>query len=213
VNRAFEVGRKIHAWWPDWTERPVAVVASGPSTGKFPVEDLRDRFAVIAIKATVDKVPWADVVYGCDDPWWRSRRGLQDFSGIKISHGRIVTSQYKDIHKVEIKSVARMLVDEPLVIGSGKNSGFQAVNLAVQFGAKKILLVGFDMSDRGGTHWYGRNTAPGMSNPTEFNFQRWCRDFADAKSDLDKMGVKVINGSPMSALKCFPFGGIQDAVA
>jgi hypothetical protein len=52
------------------------------------------------------------------------------------------------------------------VVGGGGNSGFQAVNLAAQFGASRIILIGFDMTDRGGKHWYGRNHWPMSNNPT-----------------------------------------------
>ena len=46
-------------------------------------------------------------------------------------------------------------------IGGGGNSGFQALNLALQWGARKIILVGFDLTDENGLHWYGRNSVEG----------------------------------------------------
>ena len=38
----------------------------------------------------------------------------------------------------------RMLFGETGTVGWGGNSGFQAINLALQFGAARLLLVGFD---------------------------------------------------------------------
>ena len=38
-----------------------------------------------------------------------------------------------------------LLFQEPGVVGSGGNSGFQMINLAAQFGATGIALIGFDM--------------------------------------------------------------------
>ena len=42
----------------------------------------------------------------------------------------------------------------PGLIHYGANSGFQAVNLAIQFGARYIVLIGFDMREVN-----GRNTS------------------------------------------------------
>lgn len=90
------------------------------------------------------------------------------------------------------------------MVGSGGNSGFQALNLAVQFGARRILLVGFDMNDRGGVHWYGRNSWPMANNPDHNNFRRWIAAFEGAAPLLKSMGIEVVNLSPHSAIQCFP---------
>jgi uncharacterized Rossmann fold enzyme len=39
--------------------------------------------------------------------------------------------------------------------------------LAAQLGAKTILLIGFDMTDSAGVHWYGRNNWEQANNPTQ----------------------------------------------
>jgi hypothetical protein len=106
----------------------------------------------------------------------------------------------------------RLLTDEPGKTGSGGNSGFQALNLAVQWGARRILLIGFDMTDASGVHWYGRNTWLMANNPDHHNFKRWIAAFEAAAPVLAKMGVEVINCSRYSALKCFPKLSIEDAL-
>jgi hypothetical protein len=211
LNLAASIGPQTFAWWPDWRGHPAAIVASGPSTGNFPVERLRDAVKVLAIKTNVDKAPFADVVYGCDDAWWLSRNGLVDFKGIKLAYGDKATSKFKDIHKVDIDTKQhRFLLDRPLRIGSGKNSGFQALNLAMQFGANPILLIGFDFHDRGGVHWYGRNNAKGMSNPMLLNFRDWQKAMNEASGRARDLGFDIINASRGSELKCFRFGGLCD---
>lgn len=96
-----------------------------------------------------------------------------------------------------------MLVDEPGVIGSGGNSGFQALNLAVQFGARTIVLVGYDYRIDQGLHWHGRHKA-GLNNPTQHNIARWRRRLDDQAGRLAALGVEVLNASPVSALTAFP---------
>jgi len=200
-------------WWPDWAGESVAIVASGPSTKKSGVKQLRGRLRIIAIKENFDLCPWADVVYGCDGAWWKNRIGLRDFCGLKISHDKTLRTDYPDIKTIEI-DVKRdeMLTGQPGFLGSGGNSGFQAVNLAVQFGVSRILLVGFDMHDRSGVHWYGRNNGPGRNNPNEDNFRRWRAAFVRASVRLKELGVSVVNASQISDLQCFPKMSIERVI-
>jgi hypothetical protein len=193
-------------WWPDWRGADCAIVASGPSVKKDDVLMLEDRTRVIAIKENWRLAPFADVVYGCDAAWWRNEVGLPKFMGLKISATRRgLAENYPDIRFVNVlPPVDRLALEQPGVIGSGGNSGFQALNLAVQWGARRILLIGFDMSARSGVHWYGRNAGTGRSNPDEINFRRWRAAFATTPPVLNKLGVVVVNCSPISTLDCFP---------
>lgn len=146
--------------------------------------------------------PFADVVYGCDGPWWQIKKGLPDYHGTKLCHDTGICANYRDIHKIEVVERSRMLFDEPGTIASGGNSGFQAVNIAAQFGATRILLIGFDMHAAAGVHWHGRH-GKGLSNPADHNFVKWRRAFDENASRLAAMGIDVVNASPISALCCF----------
>jgi len=214
ANKAAELGQSRFKWWKDWRGECVAIIASGPSTKGAKLDLLRDRIHVIAIKENVNLCPWADVVYGCDEAWWIHRRGLPEYKGVKISYAARACSTFRDIHKIEIRDPRcdRLLVDEPGAIGSGANSGFQALNLAVQFGVNGVILVGYDMHRRNGEHWYGRNMGYGMNNPSEDNFQRWVRGFDAIAGELKGRGIDVVNTSPSSALKCFRFSGIEQTL-
>lgn len=179
---------------------------------------------VIAIKESHELCPWADVVYGCDPAWWLFRNGLPSFKGLKITWEGSNLHRFPDIKRIRIDKSQdriypvdrrryRMVFDDPGMIGGGGNSGFQAVNLAVHFGATKLLLVGFDMHDRGGVHWYGRNGWARGGNPDETCFARWRRDFDVAAIDLENRGVQVVNASPMSAMTCFGRSTVEKAIA
>lgn len=211
----------VPQWWPDWDGESVAIVASGPSLKTENVNLLRGRMKVIAVKQSFDRCPFADVVYGCDGPWWKHRRGLPEFNGLKIAWDAKACAQFDSLRKIEIRENGRKnpikyadeLIMAPIgTIGSGGNSGFQALNLALQFGARRILLLGFDMHDRGGVHWYGRNNWPRGNNPDETNFSRWRRAFQVAAGQLAGLGAQVINANPLSALKCFPYRSIEQAL-
>lgn len=204
-------------WFPDWRGECVAIIASGPSAKQATIGALKDRVRVIAIKKNIELCPWADVVYGCDTAWWKSVRGLPDYKGLKLAWSAQVCTEYPEIRRVFIDDIRcdKILFDDIGHVGAGGNSGFQTLNLAVQFGARKILLVGFDMHDRSGVHWYGRNNWPGANNPSEVDagFPRFRRSFAAAAIELEKMGVEVVNASPISELKCFQKMTVEQTLA
>lgn len=204
------------SWWLDWRGECVAIIASGPSAKNANIEALRNRIHVIAIKKSVELCPWADVVYGCDAAWWQNdAKGLPNFDGLKLCYAPEVCKAFKDVYRFDIKKTTHnILTDQPGVIGSGGNSGFQALNIAVQFGATGIILIGFDMNSRDSSlHWYGHNKWLGSSNPIEFNFRLWRRSFADAVPKLAKMGVDVVNTSPNSELAGFRRATVEEALA
>jgi hypothetical protein len=214
MNRAYELGRERFPWWPDWRGECVAIVASGPSVKKADVAKLRDRIHVVVIKESFELCPWSEVVYGCDASWWIYRKGLPEFKGLKIAHGIQATGQFKNLKRALIKMDRdSMLVDEPMTVGNGGNSGHQALNLVVQFGVTDVILVGFDMrADANHLHWYGRNKWLNANNPMGTNFQRWKKGFDIAKKDLDRMGVTVVNVSPDSQLMSFKRATLDDTL-
>lgn len=203
-------------WFPNWWGQPCAIVASGPSVSRAQVELLRGRLKVLAIKENACELcPWADVAYGCDLAWWKHRRGLAGFNGIKIGWDKRIASYYPDVKIVEIREwkpkhyVDELLFDRIGEIGCGGNSGFQALNLVMQFRAPRVLLLGFDLQ---GSHWYGRNEWRGGSNPVHYNFQRWKVSFENAAPVCWKRGVDVVNASAFSQLQGFRKRTVEQAL-
>jgi len=198
--------------WPDWRGRAVAIIASGGSTGKADVGLLKGRLVVVAIKKNVDLAPWADVVYGCDYPWWKSVRGLAGYGGARWAWDDRACREF-GCAKVEIPEYEKkrddLLFDRIGAVGSGGNSGFQMLNLAAQLGADRILLIGFDCQDRTGAHWYGRNFWHGANNPSAHGFARWIAAFDKAAPILRERGVDVVNASRVSEVRCFRRQGVE----
>ncbi len=107
--------------------------------------------------------------------------------------------------------VNELLFDHLGEIGWGGNSGFHALNLAIQFGAKKIVLVGFDMQITKGVHWHGKHPA-GLTNPTQSSVDKW-RVRLDAQAPvLEALGIMVLIGSPGSALTAFRKLPLKEAI-
>jgi hypothetical protein len=82
---------------------------------------------------------------------------------LKVTADRQAAARY-GLQLVKVSEADRVCMAQAGVIGSGGNSGFQALNLALQFGARRVILVGFDLNLAGGVHWHGRT--PRLNNPT-----------------------------------------------
>lgn len=139
---------------------------------------------------------------------------MPEFHGLKLCYRKNHLAGFPDIRRIDIPNTGldKLLFDEVGTTGSGGNSGFQALNLALQWGARKVLLVGFDMTDASGVHWYGRNNWQDANNPNDSNFKRWVAAFEGSVLILKQRGIEVINCSPFSALQCFPKMSIEDAL-
>ena len=195
------------AWFPDWSGHIAAIVASGPSAKKANLEVLSQKalVRVLAIKES-HRLCRPDVIYGCDRAWWHANRGMPDFRGLRVAYDPLLREQYPNIRLIGISlHEDRFIMDRPGIVGSGGNSGFQAINLAIQFGARQIVLIGFDMHDKSGPHWYGRNEWDGANNPGENNFHRWRAGFAKAAAEISNIGIDVANATRYSELKAFRF--------
>lgn len=198
-------------WMPDWSDKPIAIIASGPSTSEARLGLLAQRARVIAINNSWLLYPGADALFACDYEWWKSNQGTPEFQGLKI------TSDHRAVHRwEEIKYAKRVLVDSLLVgrkgiIGWGGNSGFQAINLAVHMGAKKIILIGFDMRIDKGLHWHGPHKGK-LTNPRTSYVDRWRRAIDKVYAQLCDMGISAYNCSPVSHLAAYPKVSLEVAL-
>lgn len=104
-----------------------------------------------------------------------------------------------------------VLLMEPGTIGWGGNSGFHALNLAVQFRASKIILVGYDMRIDMGLHWHGSHPRS-LNNPLAKNIDRWRRAVDGAAPILYALGIKTVNVSPISTLQAYPKMSLTEAL-
>lgn len=213
MNRAAELGPATVPWWLDWRGECVAIVGAGPSAKKVDVGALRDRIHVIAVNESYRLAPWAEAVYSCDLAWWNLHKGLADFAGLKLTHDAIACRTYPALKRIQIESVTGddILTDRPTYVGAGGNSGFQAMNLAVQFGATGIALIGIDCTLEHGEHWHGRHPYH-MNNPAPSNVKRWRGAFEKAAPKLNAMGIDVVNCSPLSALSNYPKMTVGEAL-
>jgi len=77
------------------------------------------------------------------------------------------------------------------------------MNLAAQFGATGIGLVGFDMQRDHGAHWHGDHPSP-LRNPDAARLAEWRKTLDEKAPQLTARRIDVVNCSAVSALTAFP---------
>lgn len=190
-----------------WNEATVVCIASGPSLTAADVDYVRGKARVIVVNNGFQLAPWADVLWATDARWWRWHKGVPGWQGLKFSLSVGGIGLPKDVHVLRNDGILGLCTD-PCGVRNGKNGGYAAVNLAVHLGAKRIILLGYDMQATGGKdHWHP-NHPYGMVNP----YKQWVRLFGTIVEPLAKLGVTVVNCSRATALPMFPRMPLEQAL-
>ena len=200
---------------PRWSSDLCVVAATGPSLTQQVAEACKGH-KVVVVNDAYRLIPNAQVLYACDSMWWEVHKGCPDFQGEKwSSHG--LTGRHNDksdvaekfgLNLVEGKEADGFSLD-PLIIHYGSNSGFQAINLAILFGAKRIVLVGFDMRVTDKRHFFGDHPTP-LRNTA--NYSNFISAFDRAAKKLPK-DIQILNATPDSALNCFEKVSLEYALS
>lgn len=207
-----------------WEGETVVLLGGGPSLSDEQVAVVRrGHCRVIAVNDAYLLSPWADVLYAADYRWWawhskgieksvlkltadQVRERFEAFTGERcsIQHGDVELVDRR-IHIVRNKTFPHHGVGLSLnqdAIVTGRNSIFQALNLAVLAGGTRIILLGVDgkVSSDGRSHFHGGHPSP---TPPMF-FEEMRRTFSAAEHAIKQTGVEVLNCSPGSFIDSFP---------
>ena len=196
----------------EWSGERCFIIGGGASVkaqAEF-VPQLRGR--VIAIKQAVALRPDADVMFvaGRDDPEVCapyfpiytgprivSRRNYPGFPD------RVLCLQRSKAPFPDGPRPRWLKVDswspysrQPTHLG-GYDAGSSAINLAALFGATEIILLGIDMA---GGRWVKHHHLPVIP---QWHFDAHLWSLARMAPELAKDGIRVVNCSPISAVRCF----------
>lgn len=96
----------------------------------------------------------------------------------------------------------------PAGVGDYRNSGGGAVALAIARGAKRVVLLGYDMQYTGGRrHWHGDHPAK-LGNAGRI--ADWPAQFERLRRE--NPSVEIINCSRSTALTCFPRRSLEESL-
>lgn len=197
----------------------VVVAGTGPSFGDEQAAYLQQAHAnqrcfIIAINDNYIKLPFADMLYSADKPWWdlhHPQISLSQFGGELWTCNDVTAREYGIRHVLATNKPG--LCTDADKIHTGGNSGYQGVGLAYHRlaklqGRRQILLVGFDFqkTDKK-AHWFGDHPKPlSRTHP----YKVWLAHFPQLVVDLRKHGIEIINCTTQTALTCLPRGKLEE---
>jgi len=163
---------------------------------------------VIGINAAYLIGTWIDWMFFGDNGFFlNNQKGLLDFPGLKISSNP-ACDRYNWIKYLERDGHHTTgISSHPGKVSWNWNSGAAAISVAANAGAKRIILLGFDMKMNGDQqHWHdwyhkiGNRSKKGMMH---LPFDRHLRGFAQIAKDAQQRGIEIINACPESAITQF----------
>lgn len=180
-----------------FTGQTALVFASGPSLTSLWSAKREIGLPSIAVNDAWKVAPGADVLYATDAKWWLHHKGVPGFHGLKVGYQGPGPAGI-----VWLKGTGGSGYDPQLgCVRHGQGSGYAAVHLAAQFGARRIVLVGFDCREVAGKpHYFGAHPKA-IRSPMPFAL--WQERFEGLGQELKRRRVTILNATPGSALKCF----------
>lgn len=199
---------------PGWATRTAVVIASGPSLTKDDCMFVRARRADDTIRVISVSNAWkhcadfADVFFAADQRYWTEYLPAMLAEGIerdRIYTCCSVSAQRHQLHRVKIRNGKGLGVD---VMHHGSNSGFMGVNFAFLRGARRIVLLGFDMQlgEQGEEHFDGSHPRKARS---PLLFSEWLHRFEQMKAGLDTHGCTVLNATRRTAIPATTFARVD----
>ena len=193
----------------------VFIIGGGPSLLKYlPDRGVLDGRPVIATNNAYTIFPNAIVSHFADRTWWMWHKDKlhTQFKGPITTCSTSSSHQNNDFNKWGITVFGQGERKGGISTVSGKlngnNTGHQAINLAVNFGFQKIILLGFDMSpDSKTSHWHEGHKRPTNRGNYEGTMIPGMKQIVPFQEQLN---FTVYNTNYESHLKCFAFTDIKE---
>lgn len=195
-----------------WPGETVFVLASGPSVLSIDLSLLAGR-RVIAVKSSWSVYPGADVLFFADGRWWRdaSLRPAA-FRGMVVTTASELGSGFGLLLMRKIAPNLG-LAESPDTVALARTSTTGAINLAVHFGARRIVLLGVDgkLASDGRRHCHGLKW-PWPKGATKEAFADQAAEYRRIAPSATKMGVEIVNANPDSAIDVWPKMSLRECL-
>lgn len=161
---------------------------------------------VIAVNMSYKLGPWVDIMFFGDPSFWtRFNKELVLFKGLRVTCADTLQedSRVKSVKRGRAGKNPFGISTDPSTVCWNNNSGASAINLAVLLGAKRIILLGFDMNldAEKNQHWH--KFYSGAPKTIGSTFRKHLAGFPAISVDLKALGIDCINANPLSAIGDF----------
>lgn len=187
----------------------VVIIGGGPSLTEKDVRYVeKSGVDTIGVNDAYRICSRLNYLYACDRRWWHHHyTRVGDLPQYKYSLEKV---GYQDVIQMKDDGIEGLSFEWPK-LKNGKNSGYQAINLAILLGYNNIILLGYDMQHTGGkVHWFGDHPKP-LNNAPIGRCKAWIEYYNDMAKLLPEH-VKVINATRETALTCFPQMSLKEAL-
>lgn len=168
---------------------------------------------VIAVNMAYKLGDWVDVLFFGDDGYWSNNKNqILQFPGLRCSCAKNIDRVYQKRVKVIQRDPNKPtgISNRDSLIAWNKNSGAAAINLAVHFGVKQIILLGFDMKLDEGNNQHWHKFYAGNPKTVAGTFKMHKKGFPVIAADALRMGVEILNANPNSNIEEFKKVSIKD---
>ena len=185
------------------------------------MQKLHDKH-VIGVNVAFLLGDWVDMVFFGDNKFYLAyREKIAVFPGLKVTcHAHFRNNKYgKEYVKYLMKhnNQPKGISTNPKKVSWNANSGAAAISVATNAGAKRIILLGFDMKlDEDGfqhchTEYRNKDNLKSSSKKA-LPFARHLRGFGAIQQDAEKRGIEILNASENSRIKVFRKVNVKDLI-
>lgn len=196
-----------------WPGSTIYILGGGPGLQPNDLPKLKGK-RVIAVNQAFREYPQADLLYFGDGQFYRDNyKAIRGFGGIIVTSYTTAPPDGKgwpNVRRVGRSKRMGIELTKKGFISWNNNSGASAINLAYWLGAKRVVLLGFDMKAVAGKHnWHSHyRKRPTNWNPYPKHLECWSSIMADA----NRLGIEIVNATPMSAIKEIPIVGFEEVL-
>lgn len=192
----------------------VFIVGGGFSLKSFNFNQLKGK-NVIALNSAYKYVDESAVLYWADASWGQSEEdNLREhpskykFSSRLNADSAILSNKTGVGGCHWLKKTGDYGFDPNVNNVKGNNSGAHAINFAINLGAYRVILLGFDMGYTGSkSHFHEHHP---VSTAARTYPELFIPSIESMAKDIKHLPVKIINCNIYSKLKCFEFGDYKD---
>lgn len=172
-------------------------------------------FRCIAVNNAYRIASWSEFVWFADMKWWDWHSEELLASRLPIAtcceHPKVL--KHPSVSKLRLyarDSEHRYGISEKKgFVAFNSSSGASAINLAYHMGARKVVLLGFDMRRvHGEKNWHSDHKEQKNFSP----FSRHMKAFGPIGQDAKRLGIEIVNCTPNSAIEEFPIISLEEAL-
>jgi len=183
-------------------------------SGDLPISAYSPYFAPIHNKHTIainhmyQLGNWLDVFYFSDNEMWsgeENKKQILSYKGLRITNNIKFRKLHKGIKYIERDKKEMGLCETKNAVCFNRNTGLSAIDLAYHFGAKRVILLGFDMaSAQIGSHIHGVGTKESKGGSAELSFRSHLKAIPHIIQDMKDRDIEILNASSISTIPYFP---------